>query len=108
MSLLGQVIDNVCRLVRVTARCFDSHAVPRRGAGNLPDDVVVYEGRIYLQPADEYGEGNIMLVGEGNLVDYLYRHLDIPAEDRAMVQVNLYGRITVEAFDDPERNWWPF
>lgn len=98
MFLLGQVIDNVCRLARATAR---------RGGGTLPDDVVVYEGRMYIQPADDYGEGNVMLVGEGNLVDYLYRHMDIPWEDRSNVQVNLYGRITIEAFDDPDRNWWP-
>jgi hypothetical protein len=92
-------LGHLHRLVRAAAR--------RGGVRHpTPEETVQYEGRIYLEPSDAYFDGRILLLGEGNLVDYLYRALPVPSDDLG-VHVHLYGRITIEVLPDPDLNGWP-
>lgn len=91
------MLGPIRRLLRAPARGGDEPS---------PQEVITYEGRVHLEPADEFGDGNVILVGEGNLVDHLYNQLPVPSTDDRM-HVNVYARITFEVLPDPDLHWWP-
>lgn len=72
-----------------------------------PENVVSYEGRIRLHPEDEFGAAWIGFDGRGDFAAYLYEQIMGSLEEGDRVDGNLYGRITVEVFPDPEMAGWP-
>jgi hypothetical protein len=74
-----------------------------------PPEVVTFEGRITLEPPDDYDNGAVVLEVEESykvsLVDYLFAQLEVPREDGSLPHVGFNGRITLEIHPDPDARW---
>lgn len=91
-------------------RVLDFLSGARRPRPSRRDDVEVvsFEGRITIEPPDDYGQGNVTLVTDDsyvNLVSYLYKQLEVPREDGVLPHVSLRGRIVLEVHPDPDARW---
>jgi hypothetical protein len=72
-------------------------------------EVVAFEGRITLEPPDDYDNGAVVInVSDDykvSLVDYLFDQLEVPREDGSLPHVRFNGRIVLEIHPDPDARW---
>lgn len=95
----------VLRHASVLARCARRLlGAPAPAPPQVAEDVVIYQGPVMLEHSDPAYDGQLLLVGKGQLHDYVYERLDVPREDGHMPLVGLNVRITVEVL--PEVPGW--
>jgi hypothetical protein len=74
-----------------------------------PPEVVSFEGRITLEPPDDFSNGRVVVtvddVYDVDLVDYLFAQLEVPREDGYLPHVRFNGRIILEIYPDPDARW---